>query len=596
MPLSLKDFTGQAKNEIEYLYDSYSHTMHNYNTAFTQWLLELLFPAINSDLAFSFINLDDKQSLNINASYKDEESGVYYLISTYFDPEPDKYILGPGVIYNLIDLYNKLHAGDDSYSSYPVLEVVKQALDEGYSLSIVLALFGKLDPSTDLSAILEKYELNDTNFKFYDIYKLRRLYAGLDEEIDEKTVALSYLNCAEYSGPIDAIVGNVSAHNLKQTFKDVVPTVYDVNLRTPLGSTKINKEMRNTLAAADNKYFWYYNNGITILCKKYELDTQNKTVHITSPRIVNGAQTTDTIIKSNIKAEDNIALMVRIIAALPGSNQIDEQLSKNPDVLQDIYLSIARFTNSQNPIELPDFRSNEEVQRRLHTNFKELGWFYEHRRGQWENCLDKDTYRKNGKPLRIKMTDLAQRWFAFDGSPAIAIREKLSLFEEEGHYKKIFMLSRDVKEYLIAYLFFEQIQERLKDKIKKAKDDAEKAIEAGNKIPITAQNFLIIGRATKLATAHLTAILGNAIKEKYGKYDSVLLDKLMPSVLSEKLVNNTISDLLDTLFRKAIQIQNERYKTMHRLLSESETFPELYDIFKYVLENEESKGRDILAF
>ena len=159
-------------------------------------------------------------------------------------------------------------------------------------------------------------------------------------------------------------------------------------------------------------------------------------------------------------------------------------------ILEDLYLDIAKYTNSQNPIEVPDFRSNEEVQRRLHKQFESLGWFYEHRRGQWENCLNKSMYR--GK--HIQMVELAQRWFSFDGHPAIAIREKLSLFEEEGHYGSIFLLGRSAEEYLVAYLIFGEIQERLSERIKSAKDEERTLLQSDGKVKITTKNYLMIGR------------------------------------------------------------------------------------------------------
>jgi hypothetical protein len=402
-------------------------------------------------------------------------------------------------------------------------------------------------------------------------------------------VSLRFLSHSLFKGEIDAIAGNVSAYSLKTAFKDIVPDAYDVNLRTPLGSTKINKEMKKTLASDERKFFWYYNNGITILCKSFSQINDSDVYNVIAPRIVNGAQTTDTIISADIPDDDNIALMVRLIPALPDDS------SRSVLAQTDLYLNIARYTNSQNPIELPDFRSNELVQKDLHEKFMLLGWFYEHRRGQWEGCEEKTVFRPNGKLKRLTMIELAQRWFSFDGYPSVAIREKLSLFEEDGHYGKIFMYSRPAEVYLIAYVLFEQIHERLKSKITKAKDEAKTAAVTGNKPSITTQNYMMIGRATKLATAHMTAILGKALKEKYDFKSLNTLKSILISVETEKLIKNVYPELEDTLFRIATQLQGEKYKSMHRFLSEKETFDELFDLFKYVLEKELDKERDILA-
>lgn len=597
MTLSMKEFVQQVKNEVEFRFDSYSYTQDSKDWSFAQWVLELLFPSIDSDQAFNSLANSADDTWNINASYRDNESGTFFILCARYSDSPDESDLGPGLIYSLLDLYKKVT--DDTANltlSGSVLTDAAQATAEGYGLSIILASLGSLDDSINLNEVRKTYGLDEQQFIHYDLHQLRRVYAGLDEEDEPQPVTLTFESYTEGVGPVEAVVGNLAASELAEAFRALVPQVYDVNLRAPLRSTKINKQIKETLLSRRRRFFWYYNNGITVLCRGFYAEPDKpETFVVDSPRIVNGAQTTDTILSASDEELEGVNLMVRIIAALPGSNQVADDMLDQPDLLQDLYLDIARYTNSQNPIEMPDFRSNEEVQRRLQEKFANLGWFYERRRGQWANYSNHETFKNGHKAKRIRMVDLAQRWFAFDGNPAIAIREKLSLFEEQGHYGSIFMLVRSAEEYLLAYLIFEHVQERLKENIKRAREEEQRARETATRVSLVTRNYLMIGRATKLATAHMTALLGLALRDKYGPLDRDLAQKLLRVTESGELVKRAYSELEDTLFRVGGQLQQEQHKTLHRFLSERDTLVELYDVFSYVLEREREKGRDVLT-
>ena len=518
MPLSLDDFIKQVGEEIDFRYNSYSRSQESKGWAFAQWALELHFPSVDSDEAFSLLASDT--TWNVSATYCDTESGIFYLLYAHYSDSPKEAKFGPGVVYSALDLYQSIKTRSAEFRTLATgIGDAARAFEEGYELAVIMVIFGELDPLVELAPMLAKYGVDSRFFVCHDLHSLRRIYAGSEVESNGGTIVLRFLSCADYQGPVHALVGNVAATELKRSVGELVPHIYDANLRVPLGLTKINKQMKQTLSSEGRRFFWYYNNGITLLCRGFQpVEADHLCFEVESPRIVNGAQTTDTILSADIDDSSSVAVMVRLIAALPDSKQVSEDIAGQPALLEDLYLDIAKYTNSQNPIEVPDFRSNEEVQRRLHKQFESLGWFYEHRRGQWENCLNKSMYR--GK--HIQMVELAQRWFSFDGHPAIAIREKLSLFEEEGHYGSIFLLGRSAEEYLVAYLIFGEIQERLSERIKSAKDEERTLLQSDGKVKITTKNYLMIGRATKLAASHMSALIGRALRDRYGSLNQEL--------------------------------------------------------------------------
>ncbi|MFC1976222.1 AIPR family protein [Chloroflexota bacterium] len=595
MPLSINDFISQVREEVEFLFESYSYTQESRDWPFAQWALQLLFPLVNPDQAFNLLTFDETSS--VIATYRDDESGTFYLLHARYSEDPEGMEFGPGLIYGLLDTYKKISSDSASLKdSDSYISEAASAVEDGYTLSVIFVLFGTLDSSVSLSTAMETYKLEEQQLDCWDVYQLRRLYAGIEEEVETKSIVFPFTSYARYStGPVEALVGNVMAYEFKKAIQNIGQEIYDFNLRTPLGATKVNKQMMETLEKQGN-LFWYYNNGITMLCRGFEpqrsksKSSRKKIIIIDSPRIVNGAQTSHAILSNEFEKDDQVSVMVRVIAALPGSRQVSEEVSDNPSFLADLYLDIAKYTNSQNAIRLPDFRSNEIVQKDLHEKFRELGWFYEHRRGQWRSITDKRKYKG-----RIEMVDLAQRWFAFDGNPAIAIRQKASLFEDQGSYGSIFMLSRSADEYLVGYFLFGQIQDRLRKEITKAKEEERKALEADVRVPYRARAYLMIGRATKLATAHMTALLGLGLYDQYGPLNRKLAQEILPRVESGELINDVYAELADTLFRTTDQLQEEKYKTLHQLLSKEDTLEQLYDTFSYVLEREKERGRDVLA-
>ena len=604
MSSSNLEFTSQVNKQVIFLNEIYSYKQgDSTDAAFTQWLLGLLFPTIDSDQAFN--SLVGNEIDGISAYYKDDEDGKLYLIrAVYSESQDEKF--GPGIAYNLLDFHSKIlmlsrelrKKSDSSYlqtskvndetiqnfTNSPLIDYLVNVVDDGYSLISILAVFG--DMSSPIDSIRESYSLDKESVHYFNFQKLKMLSAGFDDKRKEFSVSFEFTSSpVNYNGIVDAIVGNISAFNFSNALERHSEYIYEANLRVPLGgSQKVNKQIEATL---DNEpeLFWYYNNGITILCSDYIMDS-DQIFTIISPTIVNGAQTANSVLSSNLSEDSTAVLLVKIIKALPSLDKSSE------DSLDDLYMNIAKFTNSQNPIQPPDFKSNEKVHKSLHSKFKEIGWFYEHRRGQW-NKADKTVFDKD---KRITMADLAQVWYAFDGNPAIAIRKRLSLFDDQGHYGSIFMPHRSAEEYLVAYLIFKQIENKIKQKQKDAKEREKELVAIDASIPRDVRNYLIIGSAAKLTTAHMSAILKRALTEKYGFFNKSLAETIMPIVESGQLIERIYVDLEEAIERLILQIIGGKNKTLIKVLSEEETLEVVYGEFEHIKEREQGKGREILDF
>jgi hypothetical protein len=133
------------------------------------------------------------------------------------------------------------------------------------------------------------------------------------------------------------------------------------NLRQFKGLTEINESMGKTLSANPEK-FWYFNNGVTVLCdsvRKKPLggsSTEIGTFECKGASVVNGAQTVGTIVGASQKGEgqlSNARVLVRLIS-------LD---NCPPNFANDL----TRATNTQNRIERRDFAALDPNQKRLRT-------------------------------------------------------------------------------------------------------------------------------------------------------------------------------------------------------------------------------------
>ncbi len=146
------------------------------------------------------------------------------------------------------------------------------------------------------------------------------------------------------------------------------------NIRRYLGlkGNRVNESIRDTLQGEQASNFYFYNNGIILTCQKFSynaLQNSNYQVKVENLQIINGGQTCLTIAKtlrqpslfSRLFSNDAYVLI-----------RIYELPSDNDEFVQQITYA----TNSQNPVDLKDLRSNDDLQRRLEIDIAQLGFNY----------------------------------------------------------------------------------------------------------------------------------------------------------------------------------------------------------------------------
>ena len=225
-----------------------------------------------------------------------------------------------------------------------------------------------------VSKLLDEYGLNSLNFEI-------QLYFGddvLDEikesesrrpsvesgkiEIDKANNALLYEN--------EAIIVNASAFSIKELYATHSTNLLSRNLRYFIKKRDIDSSINETINKDPNS-FWFKNNGITIVCDDFALD--GKQVKLLNFSIVNGGQTTTLLHKSKeITKQNDLYLPCKIIRTI-GETEDQKNLFS---------LEIAKATNSQKAIKQIDLKSNAPEQVRFANEMRNVGVFYQTKRGE----------------------------------------------------------------------------------------------------------------------------------------------------------------------------------------------------------------------
>jgi hypothetical protein len=145
--------------------------------------------------------------------------------------------------------------------------------------------------------------------------------------------------------------------------------VFESNIRQWMQfKTNVNKGIRETLQSSPDKFF-YYNNGITIVVSYFEqLEDNNLMLH--APQIVNGAQTSNSIL-DHAKRTNNLdgSITVTIIKA-------DDEHDQN---------NITKYRNSQNSVRGKDLVSLMDFHKSIKSQLENYGYFYEIQAGSFDS-------------------------------------------------------------------------------------------------------------------------------------------------------------------------------------------------------------------
>ncbi|MDR2383030.1 MAG: AIPR family protein [Prevotellaceae bacterium] len=215
---------------------------------------------------------------------------------------------------------------------------------------------------------------NQVKFEYFnhnDIVDLLRYKEGIDE-----TIQLTGKSISEEFNFKRVLVGKINITEIARLFEKHGDSLLDKNIRKYLGmnTNKVNIAIRDTILNEKRDNFYFYNNGITMICNRFSyngLQESNWLVRTENLQIINGGQSCKTILntlKDNPAIDySNVYVLVRLYE-LSGEN------------IESLITDITIATNSQNPVDLRDLRANDDLQTRLEIAVADLGYTYKRKK------------------------------------------------------------------------------------------------------------------------------------------------------------------------------------------------------------------------
>lgn len=239
--------------------------------------------------------------------------------------------------------------------------------------------------------LLDEYGLNTVNFEIQlffcdDILDEIKESESRRPSVESGKIEIDRINnVLQYNE--DAIVVNASAFSIKELYAMHSTNLLSRNLRYFIKKRDIDSSINETISNSPET-FWFKNNGITIVCDDFYID--GKQLKLKNFSIVNGGQTTTLLYKSReINRNRDFFLPCKVIRTI-GETEDEKNLFS---------LEIAKATNSQKAIKQIDLKSNAPEQIRFGNEMRNIGVFYQTKRGE--------TIPKDYK-IEYKNTDLVE--------------------------------------------------------------------------------------------------------------------------------------------------------------------------------------------
>lgn len=192
-------------------------------------------------------------------------------------------------------------------------------------------------------------------------------------------------------GPVQAFYGHVSTHEVASWHGDYGDALFATNLRSTLPNTGVNDGIADTIRSRP-QYFWYFNNGVTVLCTKIAKapagGTDRRLGHFTftGAQVVNGAQTVGSIAGAIAAAKDAAGDGTELEPDVPGRVMV--RFIELEGTEEGFGAEVTRWTNTQNRVGGREFLALDPEQVRLANEFALDGRRYVYRSGEEEPVGD----------------------------------------------------------------------------------------------------------------------------------------------------------------------------------------------------------------
>jgi hypothetical protein len=403
---------------------------------------------------------DDK---GVDAILIDEDLKAIYVVQGKYRTKIGKKGEGRNDVTSFANLAQIISGSSEEFRSYTdgmaanVLSRMETArkrfLKNGYKLRLHYATLGSCSKKLEQEAIRSVRRLDgDITLEVLDGNRVLHLLSdyldGVAPPIPELQLEMesgdgidlrSVFHRFDMHTGIDSWVFSMKGDKVAELFESSGIRLFARNIRGYLGKTEINRSMEHTIASLP-EFFWYYNNGLTIVCDAAENVNRGgrSVLKVANPQIINGQQTTRTLARMGIRSA-KASVTVRVIQVPRGSGD-------GKGLFDTLVTDIVAATNWQNAIRQSDLMANDRRQIEIERRLRPLGYWYIRKRESLQQAKGAGAGQHY---WMIRKEELAQSVAACDLDPVVVRRGKENLFDEEL-YGKVFP-NADPYYYLCRY-------------------------------------------------------------------------------------------------------------------------------------------------
>ena len=382
-------------------------------------------------------------------------------------------------------------ASDQDQHMNPLLQQIKSCLTENEAVieRVLIHFVFNGDPAeAERSPVLDKLREDLENKKYLIdqrfgrpvtlVVEFRsgrsRRVAGASHVRKTRTYRIHFEEPLTRTGPDGGIltVGFLRLMDLHGIYEDMGQRLFDRNIRAALsGEQAVNRSLAQSFkrivldGSEPASVFAFNHNGVTLFAEA--LRPQDGVYRITEPRLLNGAQTVDTLSRF-IKLNANNQKLADAKDLLDGMYVLAKVVT---DATPSFVTTVTINNNRQNPVEPWNLRANDDIQLELQEKFaQDLGIYYARQENSFENLSDealKDLGITEYKAIELKR--LAQTFLVSDGSIDKFLRFR-EVFEDDRIYGQVFNVSRlkaDTRRIVLCYKVQLRLRRFLRDIIER---------------------------------------------------------------------------------------------------------------------------------
>lgn len=389
----MSDFKKQIEEDIKEYQENYKYisNIEKDEWAFNYWVLDKLF---YEDEELVEEKIVDYHDLGIDAYEIYEDTKDIFLIQNKYYSETTgitaEYVKNDFLLRAITALENGTYKKSDelqgAFSKY------KDSAD--FTVHLQLFVTNNIH-NKEADDYVKKFNISHPKYiaKIFYLDDIEERYYGETQQIKKNIFVkvesvnkgtILNINTEGYKleNVIDAryvLTPVVSVYRLYRDSIEKGYPIFDKNIREYLGNKGVNKSIYRTLLdEEDRKNFFYYNNGITVICDKMtKIVTQpsdynmNAVFTIDNPQIVNGCQTVNSIYEALKNIDPNklekefkdTFVMLKIL-----------EIDRDDNADSKLYKDIVKYTNSQNSIDEKTFVANTDTFIRLQNEFEAKGF------------------------------------------------------------------------------------------------------------------------------------------------------------------------------------------------------------------------------